>query len=84
MTELAFAKKLGVSAILGFVTLTAAFGSSIFSSALTAVTAEFGFSREVGVLGVSLYVLGMLRSVSIPTANTFRVCDRANCMGTTV
>lgn len=51
-------KKLPVAVVLGFVTLTAAFGSSIFSAAIGSVAAEFGLSREVGILGVSLYVLG--------------------------
>ncbi|KAH0368844.1 MFS general substrate transporter, partial [Aureobasidium melanogenum] len=53
-----FKKKLPVAATLGFVTLTAAFGSSIFSSATGAVALEYGVSREVGILGISLYVLG--------------------------
>jgi DHA1 family multidrug resistance protein-like MFS transporter len=51
-------KKLPVAVSLAFVTLTAAFGSSIFSAALGSVTREFGISTEVGILGVSLYVLG--------------------------
>ncbi|KAG9678315.1 MFS general substrate transporter, partial [Aureobasidium melanogenum] len=53
-----FKKKLPVAASLGFVTLTAAFGSSIFSSATGAVALEYDVSREVGILGISLYVLG--------------------------
>ncbi|KAI4729275.1 MFS general substrate transporter [Aureobasidium sp. EXF-10728] len=53
-----FKKKLPVAASLGFVTLTAAFGSSIFSSATGAVANEYDVSREVGILGISLYVLG--------------------------
>ncbi|KAF7194006.1 putative transporter [Pseudocercospora fuligena] len=51
-------KKLPVAITLGFVTLTAAFGSSIFSTATGVVAQQFGISREVGILGVSLYVLG--------------------------
>jgi DHA1 family multidrug resistance protein-like MFS transporter len=51
-------KKLPVAISLAFVTLTAAFGSSIFSAALGSVTREYGISTEVGILGVSLYVLG--------------------------
>lgn len=43
---------------MGYVTLVAAFGSSIFSAATGSVAAQFGVSREVGILGVSLYVLG--------------------------
>ncbi|EMD01090.1 hypothetical protein BAUCODRAFT_118800 [Baudoinia panamericana UAMH 10762] len=53
-----FKRKLPIAAVLGFVTLTAAFGSSIFSVATGSVAEKFGFSREVGILGVSLYVLG--------------------------
>ncbi|KAI9656837.1 MAG: hypothetical protein M1821_003476 [Bathelium mastoideum] len=51
-------KKLVIASVLGFVTLTAAFGSSIFSAATRTVASEFGVSSEVGILGVSLYVLG--------------------------
>lgn len=51
-------KKMPVAVTLGFVTLTAAFGSSIFSAAIGSVAAQYGISREVGILGVSLYVLG--------------------------
>ena len=38
--------------------MVSAFTSSIFSAATGAVAAEFGVSTEVGVLGLSLYVLG--------------------------
>lgn len=51
-------KKLRIASTLGFVTLTAAFGSSIFSAAIGSVSREFGVGREVGILGISLYVLG--------------------------
>lgn len=51
-------KKMPVAIALAFVTLTAAFGSSIFSAAIGSVTREYNISTEVGVLGVSLYVLG--------------------------
>lgn len=44
--------------VLGYYTLTSAFGSSIFSSVTQSVAAHFGFSSEVGILGISLYVLG--------------------------
>lgn len=44
--------------MLGFTTMTASFGSSIFSSATVAVGVEFGVSSEVSLLGVSLYVIG--------------------------
>lgn len=51
-------KKLPIAAMLGYYTLTAAFGSSIFSAATRTVAGVFHVSTEVGVLGVSLYVLG--------------------------
>jgi DHA1 family multidrug resistance protein-like MFS transporter len=51
-------KKFMTAAMLGYTTFTAAFGSSIFSAATKSVAAHFGVSTEVGVLGVSLYVLG--------------------------
>lgn len=51
-------KKLLTAVMLGYTTLTAAFGSSIFSSATRVVAQKFGVSTEVGILGVSLYVLG--------------------------
>jgi DHA1 family multidrug resistance protein-like MFS transporter len=51
-------KKLPVAVSLAFVTLTAAFGSSIFSAAIGSVAHEYDISGEVGILGVSLYVLG--------------------------
>lgn len=44
--------------MLGYTTMTSAFTSSIFSAASSHVAAEFGVSTEVGILGVSLYVLG--------------------------
>lgn len=51
-------KKLITAVMLGYTTLTAAFGSSVFSSATRTVAKVFGVSTEVGILGVSLYVLG--------------------------
>jgi len=47
-----------IAVILGYTTLTAAFASSIFSAATGAVAAQFGVSTEVGLLGLTLYVLG--------------------------
>ncbi|KAL8929385.1 MAG: hypothetical protein Q9172_000558 [Xanthocarpia lactea] len=51
-------KKVAIAVILGYTTLVAAFGSSIFSSAIRVVAVRFSVSTEVGVLGLSLYVLG--------------------------
>ena len=44
--------------MLGFTTLIAAFTSSIFSTATVTVAEQFHVSSEVGLLGLSLYVLG--------------------------
>ncbi|KAF2151232.1 major facilitator superfamily [Myriangium duriaei CBS 260.36] len=52
------AKKLRIAVALGYVTLCAAFGSSIFSAAIFSIGSEFHFGTEVSTLGVSLYVLG--------------------------
>jgi DHA1 family multidrug resistance protein-like MFS transporter len=51
-------RKFLIAVILGYTTLLAAFGSSIFSSATFAVAREFNVSAEVGILGLSFYVLG--------------------------
>lgn len=47
-----------IGVVLGYTTLTSAFASSIFSAATIAVADQFGVSEEVGILGLSLYVLG--------------------------
>lgn len=44
--------------MLGYTTLISAFTSSIFSTATGSVAAEYHVSTEVGLLGLSLYVLG--------------------------
>ncbi|KAI1388920.1 MFS general substrate transporter [Hypoxylon trugodes] len=51
-------KKLLTAAMLGYTTMTSAFASSIFSAATPYVAKEFNVSSEVGLLGVSLFVLG--------------------------
>ncbi|KAI0161540.1 major facilitator superfamily transporter [Xylariaceae sp. FL1272] len=51
-------KKMLTAAMLGYTTVVSAFTSSIFSASTRAVAAQFGVSAEVGILGVSLYVLG--------------------------
>ena len=43
---------------LGYTTFISAFASSIFSTATQVVAGVFGVSNEVGLLGLSLYVLG--------------------------
>jgi DHA1 family multidrug resistance protein-like MFS transporter len=44
--------------MLGYTTLVSAFASSIFSTATGVIAQEFGVSTEVGLLGLSFYVLG--------------------------
>ncbi len=44
--------------MLGYTTMTSAFASSIFSAATRAVAAEFNVSAEVGLLGVTFFVMG--------------------------
>lgn len=44
--------------MLGFTTFVSAFTSSIFSTATVAVSSQFHVSTEVGLLGLSFYVLG--------------------------
>ncbi|GES58200.1 MFS multidrug transporter [Aspergillus terreus] len=51
-------RKISSSCILSFVTFTASFASAIFSAAVGQVSEDFGISREVATLGVTLYVLG--------------------------
>ncbi|KAI9049928.1 hypothetical protein LZ554_006075 [Drepanopeziza brunnea f. sp. 'monogermtubi'] len=51
-------KKILTALMLGYTTIVVAFTSSIFSTATTVVAAQFNVSTEVGLLGLSLYVLG--------------------------
>ncbi|KAK9476196.1 major facilitator superfamily domain-containing protein [Lipomyces japonicus] len=51
-------KKIKIMSILGFVTTTAAWGSSIFSTATEIVALKFHVSNVVAILAMSLYVLG--------------------------
>lgn len=60
-----FKKKLAISCILVFDSLSATFASSIFSPATTVVGKEFHVGREVVTLGTSLFVLGYALGPSI-------------------
>lgn len=51
-------KKILIGLMLGYTTLTAAFTSSIFSSATQVVAMEYNVGSEVGLLGTTFYVLG--------------------------
>lgn len=59
------ASRVYTAVMLGYTTLIAAFGSSIFSSATRAVASYFHVSTEVGLLGLSLYVLGFATGPTI-------------------
>jgi DHA1 family multidrug resistance protein-like MFS transporter len=50
--------RLVVSVLLAYTTLVSTFTSSIFSTATTEISAIYGVSAEVSLLGLSLYVLG--------------------------
>ena len=56
--DLPFWRKCTITALLGGITLTVTFCSSIFSSAITVTAEEFHTTETVMILGVSLYVLG--------------------------
>ena len=51
-------KKMINAAILGFDTVVASWGSSVYSGAITYVSEEFHVSSIVALLGLSLYILG--------------------------
>lgn len=51
-------KKILTALMLGYTTLVSAFTSSIFSTATTTIAAQYHVSTEVGLLGLSFYVLG--------------------------
>ena len=51
-------KKIFTAAMLGFTTMTAAFASSIFSTATREISEKFAVGSVVATLGTSLYVLG--------------------------
>lgn len=51
-------KKIITAVMLGYTTLVSAFTSSIFSTATRTVAAQYNVSSEVGLLGLSFYVLG--------------------------
>ncbi|KAL2010180.1 hypothetical protein VTN00DRAFT_5987 [Thermoascus crustaceus] len=53
-----FKRKIATSLMLAWTTLISSFTSSIFSTATTNIAAIYHVSTEVGVLGLSLYVLG--------------------------
>ncbi|PWY83605.1 bicyclomycin resistance protein [Aspergillus heteromorphus CBS 117.55] len=51
-------KKLSITLIVAFSTLTVALTSSTYSGSISEITAHFGVSAEVATIGLSLFVLG--------------------------
>ncbi|KAL2798840.1 major facilitator superfamily domain-containing protein [Aspergillus keveii] len=51
-------KKLRIFVLISLSTVVVTLTSSIFSAAIPPITTAYGVSREVGTLGISLYVLG--------------------------
>jgi DHA1 family multidrug resistance protein-like MFS transporter len=51
-------RKLRTASVLGFDTLVASWGSSVYSSAVEHVSQEFGVSSVVALLGLTLYICG--------------------------
>jgi DHA1 family multidrug resistance protein-like MFS transporter len=50
--------KMHTAAVLGFGTLVASWGSSVYSSAVEPVSQEFGVSSIVAILGLTFYTCG--------------------------
>lgn len=53
-----FSRKMIAAIILGFDTLVASWGSSVYSAATTPVALEFGVGTVVSLLGLTLYICG--------------------------
>lgn len=51
-------RKMRSAIVLGFDTLVASWGSSVYSSAVTPISMEFGVSSVVAILGLTLYICG--------------------------
>lgn len=51
-------RKLFQAFVLGFDTLVASWGSSVYSAAVTPISEEFGVSTIVSLLGLTLYICG--------------------------
>jgi hypothetical protein len=54
----AFSRKMIAALILGFDTLVASWGSSVYSAAVMPVSLEFGVGSVVSLLGLTLYICG--------------------------
>ena len=53
-----FRRKMLAAFVLGFDTLVASWGSSVYSAAVQPVALEFGVSEVVAILGLTLYICG--------------------------
>ncbi|RAK97250.1 MFS transporter [Aspergillus ibericus CBS 121593] len=51
-------KRASMSVIIGLATMMVSFASSVFAPAIPLVMKAYGITREVGTLGISLYVFG--------------------------
>ena len=58
-----FSRKMIAASVLGFDTLVASWGSSVYSAAVAPVAAEFGVGTVVALLGLTLYVSSRVISV---------------------
>lgn len=47
-----------IASVLGFDTLVASWGSSVYSAAVEPVSEEFGVGKVVALLGLTLYICG--------------------------
>ena len=61
------AKRIWATILLSLTTFVVTFASSVFSSGLRAVAAEFNISTEVATLGTSLFVLGFAVGPLVPS-----------------
>lgn len=53
-----FRRKMVTAAVLGYDTLVASWGSSVYSAAVTPVSTVFGVGRVTALLGLTLYICG--------------------------
>lgn len=61
-----FGRKMRTAAVLGFDTLIASWGSSVYSAAVAPVAYEFGVSEVVSILGLTLYICGFATGMFYP------------------
>lgn len=68
-------KRISATILLSLTTFVVTFASSVFSSGLRAVAAEFNVSQEVAILGTSVFVVGFAVGPLVPySSSTFISC----------